>query len=241
MTIGDLLTRWRWSTFAASLFCAALPLTAGMIPLAASNSSKTDYGWFKGGATVYLSTGGTIGLAENDLLINPDGSLASIASCTSCWADSYQYFRSGAAYPTFAGGDGLNHFSGGGANYDLFPTVGYNQLPDQGVASTDTTNPNVIRFGAVAGTWSANPTPHSSDWFFVGYGGSFVAPEGGANLYLIVVDTYYINNVGNFDVFVTDVPEPSASWLASSGMLFLAVCAVVVRRKQTLPRKIGRN
>jgi MYXO-CTERM domain-containing protein len=235
MTIRNMYWQWR-AVIGVGLVAAVLPLTAGTIPLNSANSTKTDTGFFDGGTNVSVSVTGTIFLADNSLNTNPDGSLASepSASCSICWSLGYQYFLSGNAYPTDAGGDGINHFVGGGANWDLFPSSGYAQHPIEGAISTNTTNPDVIRFGAVAGTWKDNPADNSADWFLVGSGGIFTAPAGGAHLYLIVVDTYYMNNTGSYTATVTPlaaVPEPSGASLGLAGVLMLAGFAGVRRRR----------
>ena len=134
-------------------------------------------------------------------------------------------------YPTVAGGDGINHFSGGGANFDLFPGS-HSAWAPQGKQTTDTTDVGALRFGALAGTFVTNPTP--TDWFLVGSGGAFVTPPGGGTLQLIVVDTFYSNNAGVFDVTVNDVPEPAAIWLAFSGFAVLGLSRTFRRLSRKL-------
>jgi hypothetical protein len=90
------------------------------------------------------------------------------------------------------GGDGFNHFPGGGANYDGV-SASYGLA---GASTTDTTNPSAIRFGAVVGTFSAAPL--RSDWFLVGRSNSVTVPPGGAHLHLAINDAYYPNNAGNY-------------------------------------------
>jgi len=227
MIIGEL--SWPWRISMVALFCATLPLGAGMVPLSAANAAVTDTGFYEGGTILNVSITGTVALAEQLVAMNPDGSLASVPSvfCGSCWSIGYQYFVPGGAYPTDAGGDGQNHFAGGGGNWDLFPSPGFNRWAAQGKITTDTTDPDAIRFGAVAGTWRSTPVPNSADWFFVGYGGNLTVPAGGAHLKLVVVDSFYSNNSSGFSADVTAVPEPSAAWLVFAGVVFFArLCRV---------------
>jgi hypothetical protein len=184
-------------------------------------ATPTNAGTYAGGTIVTINASGTVNLnAPSSLIImNPDGSLNNPqpASCTSCWQPGYQYYLEGSAYPTTFGGDGINHFVGGGGNFDAFGGV---QFAGQGKPTTDTLDPAAIRFGAIAGTFATNPT--ALDWFLVGYGGSWVVPAGGATLQLVVVDTFYSNNAGAFNLTVDNtVPEPSVAWLALSGLAFL--------------------
>ena len=203
---------------------AALPLNAGIVlSIDPSLSTPTNGGTYTWGTVLFIGVNGTVNLNSPTGLIvtNPDGSLSSAppASCTSCWAPGYQYFLPGASgYPTVAGGDGINHFVGGGGNYDAFPGS-HPPFAPQGKPTTDTTDPAAIRFGALAGTFVSNPT--ATDWFLIGYGGSFLVPVGGGTLQLIVVDTYYPNNTGAYGVSIDTVPEPSVAWLALSGIAFL--------------------
>jgi hypothetical protein len=164
--------------------------------------------------------------------LNPDGSLNTqpAASCVPCWSPGYNYFLPLANnYPTVAGGDGINHFPGGGTNFDAF--AGANLAsPAIGLHSTDTTllgafgvPGGIIRQGAIAGTFAANPI--ATDWFLVGNGGLLTVPGGGGTLQLAIVDTFHPNNSGaftvNIDIAPADVPEPSVAWLAFSGIAFL--------------------
>ena len=154
--------------------------------------------------------------------VNPDGSLFAPAS------SPYTYANAGSTeYPTAFGGDGINHFVGGGLNYD---SVG-SGFGFAGKMTTDTTDPAIIRDGAVVGTFSATPT--RADWFFIGYGGSFTAPASG-NLYLAVNDSYSPNDQGNYSIsLTTPAPVPEASTVASFGlMLALGLGGVLVARKK---------
>jgi hypothetical protein len=192
------------------------------VALLANNPFALDLGFFPGGGLVRIVVSGMVSLGPSAINTHPDGSLVTPVpslACSSCWSPGYQYFTPGAAdYPQNAGGDGINHFAGGGGNYDV-----YNQHPwaPQGPKITDTADPSVIRFGAVAGTFSANPAPNSSDWFGIGYGSTLTAPSGGAHLYLVVVDTYYINNSGSYAVSAELVPEPVSFGLAFSVLALL--------------------
>lgn len=219
----------------AVLLLAASPLShAGIVlTLDPTVGTATNAGTYTGGTVLVISASGTVSLnAPNPSLplINPDGSLNTEppVSCTACWAPGYQYFLPGQPYPTVAGGDGINHFPGGGANYDAFN--GTNPaFAAEGLQSTDTTllgafgvPGGVLRFGAIAGTFTASPS--ATDWFLIGNGGTLVVPGGGGTLQIIVVDTFYRNNSGGFsvNVDVAAIPEPSAAWLALSGIAYLA-------------------
>jgi hypothetical protein len=199
------------------VLAVVFPLAAGTIPIDAFNSVQTDFGFFPGDTVLQIAVSGTVNLGPSATTMNPDGSLVTLtpADCFSCWI-GYQYFLPDGPYPTAYGGDGINHFLGGGGNYDMFNPQGF---APQGAATTDTTDLAALRFGAVAGTFSASPT--RSDWFFVGYGGSnFRVPAGGAHLYLVVVDTYYPNNTGSYLASVNAaIPEPTGIVLTLSGLL----------------------
>jgi hypothetical protein len=208
---------------------AVLPLEAGvMFTIDPTIATPTNGGTYAGGVTLLISTIGTVDLngPNGQIVTNPDGSLVSVpsASCLVCWS-GYQYFINGSnAYPTVAGGDGINHFVGGGGNYDHTP--GTNSFwAAEGKKTTDTTDPGAIRFGALAYTFHTNPT--STDWLTLGYGGTFVTPAGGGTLLMVVADTFYPNNTGGYTVTVnqlaSDVPEPSAIWLAFSGFAVLGL------------------
>ncbi len=211
--------------FLATLILAAWPLQAGIVlTMDPSLATPTNGGTYIGGTVLVISASGTVNLnAPSSMIVtNPDGSLSNPqpASCDSCWAPGYQYFLEGQPYPTNFGGDGTNHFVGGGGNFDLF-NGGNPQFAAEGAPTTDTQDPGAIRFGALAGTFVDNPNP--TDWFLIGNGGTFVVPGGGATLQLIVVDTFYPNNSGGYDVTITDVPEPAVAWLALSGIALLGL------------------
>src|SRR4051794_19181681 len=110
-----------------ALLSAALPLSAGVIfSMDPKLATPLNAGTYAGGTMLNISVTGTVNLNGPDgvVITNPDGSLQQFPStlCDVCWFPGYQYFLTGnATYPTFAGGDGTNHFTGGGGNYDLFP------------------------------------------------------------------------------------------------------------------------
>lgn len=214
---------------ATALLSAALPLGAGVVfTMNPMVTSSTNGGTYAGGLTLLITATGTVNLSGTSGLIvtNPDGSLATAippASCTSCWAPGYQYFIEGDnTYPTLAGGDGTNHFTGGGGNYDMFPGNHPAWAPE-GKQTTDTTDPLTLRFGTLAYTFAVNPT--ATDWLPLGYGGTFVTPQGGGTLLMAIVDTYYPNNTGGYTVTIDQqaVPEPAAVWLAFSGFALLGL------------------
>jgi hypothetical protein len=202
---------------------AALPLEAGVVfTMDPTVATPTNAGTYAGGATLFISATGTVNLNGPSGLIvtNPDGSMSNIpsAACIACWAPGYEFFIPGAdSYPTAFGGDGINHFTGGGGNFDLFPGD-HSAWATQGKQTTDTMDVGALRFGALAYTFQTNPT--ATDWFLLGYGGTFVTPQGGGTLLMVVVDTFYTNNTGSYTVTVDQqaVPEPGAIWLAFSGV-----------------------
>ena len=187
-------------------------------------------GTYAGGVTLHISISGTVNLngPSGQIITNPDGSLVSTpsASCTVCWS-GYQYFIAGSnTYPAVAGGDGINHFVGGGGNFDHIPGTN-GPWAAVGKQTTDTTDPGAIRFGALAYTFHTNPT--ATDWLTLGGGGTFVTPAGGGTLLMVVADTFYPNNTGGYTVTIDaasgpqDTPEPAAIWLAFSGFAVLGL------------------
>jgi hypothetical protein len=157
------------------------------LPASTAGTTALDLGFFNGGAQVSLQISNTVDLG-NTWATRADGSLATLVT------DSrYLYVNAAATnYPTASGGDGRNHFPGGGANYDI-ESHSYGLA---GASTTDTTNPSAIRFGAVVGTFSASP--QRSDWFLIGVSNTVTVPTGGAHLYLAVSDAFYSNNIGNY-------------------------------------------
>jgi len=193
-----------------------LPLTTGPGPQ--GGNPADDFGFFPGGTNIAITVGGHGSLCCG-YNTNPDGSMYSPPP------SQYAYAAAGATgYFTVNGGDGINHFPGGGENYS---GTGYGFA---GAQTTDTTNPLAIRLGAIVGTFKSQPT--NLDWFVVGYGTTLTVPAGGADLYLAVNDSYNYDNTGSYSVNITypgaSVPDvtlsnggtlvPGAVSLSSDGM-----------------------
>lgn len=185
-------------------------------PLATGPGNKLDLGSFAAGTTLKFTVTGTGDLLDTSAVFRPDGSLAATSS--------YAFANPGAAYSNDFGGDGINHFVGGGYNY--FPNYGFGFA---GKMTTDTTDPAAIRYGALVGTFSANPT--RSDWFLVGTSATIIVPTGGAHLYLAVNDAPG-NSGDNHGAYTGSVvvtpaattPEPaSIAMLAIGGMGIVAL------------------
>ena len=221
-------------TMIVALFAASLPLSAGTVFPCSSPAgcflnptltTPTDLGTYLAGTVLLIGVTGQVNLngPGGSIITNPDGSLINPAlpSCLICWFGDpgYTYFlQNSTLYPTTFGGDGTNHFVGGGGNYDIYPGT-HAAFAAEGAQTTNTQDPNAIRFGAVAYTFLANPGP--TDWHTLGFGGTFTVPNGAADLEVIVVDTFYGNNTDGFNVSVDPVPEPTAMGLALSGFLML--------------------
>ena len=99
-----------------------------MFTIDPSVATPTNAGSYAGNTRLFISATGTVNLNGpfGQIVTNSDGSLSKVpsSSCDDCWAPGYQYFIPGAStYPTIAGGDGINHFAGGGGNFDM-PQVG---------------------------------------------------------------------------------------------------------------------
>lgn len=167
------------------------------LPLTRGASNKLDLGAFAGNTTVTLTFTGSGDLIGSNWRVKPDGSLASVAGAP------YDFANPGAAYSTQNGGDGINHFTGGGANFDSTGS-GYGFAGKQ---TTDTTDPNAIRLGAIVGTFSSNPG--REDWFYIGSGTTVQTPPAGAHLYVAVNDTNQSDNHGAYSgTLTTGNPMP---------------------------------
>jgi hypothetical protein len=205
----------------------ALPLAGGALyTVDPTLTTPTIAGVYIAGQTLSITVTGTVnllGLSDGSWITNPDGSLVTpLADCPGCWNHMYQYANSGFPYPTVNGqGDGINHFVGGGANYDMFPSTPNSWAPE-GKQTTDTTDPGALRFGALAYTFVANPT--ATDWMLLGYGG-IISTGAGGTLQLIVVDTASENNTGGYtaNINIVTLPEPSTALFAFSGAALLAL------------------
>jgi len=191
-----------------------------------ANPVPISAGIYAAGQTLTVAVSGSTNLnyPASQIVVNPDGSLvAPIASaeCTACWQPGYQIFIPGAQYPMVAGGDGINHFAGGGSNYDLL-SDDRSPWAGQGKQTTDTTDLAAIRFGTLAYTFADNPAP--LDWHTLGFGGTVQTGSGG-NLQLVIVDTYYPNNSGGYtvDINVAEVPEPGTLSLLCAGLCLMTI------------------
>jgi hypothetical protein len=174
------------------------------LPAQTDDVNKLDLGFFNAGAVLTLQFSDQVSLG-NTWTTRADGSLASAVTDT-----NYLYVNVGATnYPTLNGGDGTNHFAGGGANYDKV-SVSYGIA---GAQTTDTTDPSAIRFGAVVGTFSA--APGRGDWFSIGKSNVVTIPTGGAHLYLAINDAFYPNNAGSYSGVLT-VQDQASIWLTIS-------------------------
>ena len=158
------------------------------LPLNAGETNPLDLGLFPPGAKITLASGGHGYLANPALQTLPDGALFVPATSPFLFANS-----GASGYSTLNGGDGVNHFLGGGANY----SSGYSFAGKQ---TTDTTDVAAIRLGAVVGTFT--PTPSRADWFPIGAGTTVTVPAGaiGSHLYLAVNDIYNPDNFGSYQV-----------------------------------------
>ncbi|MBI3879966.1 MAG: hypothetical protein HY301_07855 [Verrucomicrobia bacterium] len=178
----------------------AATLTNFTLGATRADTNRLDLGAYAGGTVLEIAMTGIINLTGQTWKTHPDGSLINFVTDV-----GYGYANAGATnYPTSFGGDGMNHFPGGGANYNQ-PDSSSNAFAFAGALTTDTTNPATIRYGSVVGTFTNAPA--RSDWFFIGYSNQVTVPPGGAHLYVAVVDVYYPNNSGQYTgaVSVVDV------------------------------------
>jgi hypothetical protein len=193
------------------------------LPAQTAAGNKLDLGLFSGGAIITLQMSGAVDLGDT-WSTWADGSLVSNITAT-----GYTYANPGATnYPKASGGDGTNHFAGGGANYD----TSSGSYGIAGAQTTDTSSPAAIRFGAVVGTFAG--TPARSDWFYVGLSNSVTVPLGGARLFLAVSDAYSGNNAGSYSgnlqvrqssPILVSISKPSGgqmtiSWSTDSGQKY---------------------
>lgn len=209
----------------AALFLP-LVLSSGLsmgssIDVYATNPDPVTVGVFNAGDTLTVSVQGYARLAQDplltDVLMYPDGSLIP-TFCPPC-GTNYSYFEQGQAYPSVAGGDGINHFAGGGGNYDIYVPLHW---ATEGPQTTDTQDPNAIRFGSLAYQWD------SGEWATLGFGGTLVSP--GGELHAVVVDAVgaYGNNSGVFSMTwdtipSSGVPEPTTMLLLGGGLAILGL------------------
>ncbi len=197
VAIGDTLdfTVFGGYAFGSTGLQVTISATSIALPLTIGDSNKIAVANLAGGTLVQLSVTGSGDLANANLQTNPDGSLAAPAGAP--WTTA----NAGSAYPNVAGfpfGDGINHFVGGGLNYDH---SGGSSWMFAGKQTTDTADPAAIRAGAVVGTFAASPA--REDWFFVGYGRTVTVPAGGGTLYLAVNESFSTDNHGSYTVVAT--------------------------------------
>jgi len=166
-----------------------VPQRSFAVPLTTGSANKLDMGLFAGSTSLNLTVIGHGDIANSNYQVNPDGSL--FAPFPSPWL----YANVGATgYPTVDGGDGINHFAGGGLNYD----AGSAAYGFAGKQTTVTTDAAIIRIGALVGTFSSNPA--RTDWFLIGSGKNIVIPPSGAHLYVAVNDNYNPDDHGSYYV-----------------------------------------
>jgi large repetitive protein len=175
----------------------AFPSESGGVVLSLG-SHPYDLGFFPGGTSVTVTAGGHGSECNcNEYLVNPDGSLYTTPATS-----PYTYANAGATnYPTTHGGDGINHFPGGGANIGSTGVLAF-----AGAQTTDTTDPGAIRFGTVVGTFKSQPG--SLDWFVIGYGKTVTVPAGGADLYVGINDNYLCCDSGSYSIQVSTAASP---------------------------------
>ncbi len=208
-------------------------LQAGMVPLLGNNPVPVNAGFFAGGMLSFTATGVvSLGVGFNT---NPDG------STVGTYQSPYGYFNPN------------------GASYDIAPpswdtayiatdpcgnswNTGY---ADEGVKATNLSTPGAIPLGSVAAVFSSSsvspfPTNCNTGWFLAVsnnsgiYSGTAAVPQGGGYLWLVVPDTYYLNNGGGFNLIVQPLPEPSTTWLTVMGFVLLFAMVIRHRRRSSL-------
>ncbi len=196
--------------------------------LTAGADNKQKVGTFAGGEQIRLQFGGNGDLVDSRYQVRADGSLTAPATGV------FAYANNGAVYPVVSGkGDGINHYVGGGTNYD----VNSSAFEFAGKATTDTLDLATIRAGAIVGTFNPNPAANSADWFYVGTDTTITAPAGGGSLYLAVNDTFNGDNHGIYAGTMSlsrgavTVPESGAGSLVGVGFGMLGVLGMVSRRR----------
>jgi hypothetical protein len=181
---------------ACTLWMALMTPAVGQtinVPATTTLAGKIDLGLLAPNAQVRVTASGSIELyAPNYYQAFADGSLAApLTSGVITWT------AENGPYPTFAGGDGINRYRGGGTNWTG------SLWTELGARSTDTLNPNTIRFGTLVGTFKSSPA--AADWFVLGQDTVVTAPPTGARLYAAVLDCgagCYADNRGSYRVTI---------------------------------------
>lgn len=204
-----------------SAFATSALATPFTLPGNTGSSNRLSLGVFTSGMQVTISCIGQVGLVGGaDWFTASDGSLVS-----NVLTPPYQYANPDSTnYPTFAGGDGVNHYFGGGANVD----VAGNGFGFAGLMSTDTTDFDTIRLGAVVATFSMNPTRQS--WFAVENGAPIVVSGEAARLTVAINDFMSTDNTGEYQCEYV-VPEPA------TGTLLLLVVGIAANRRGRTARR----
>jgi len=194
------------------------------LPGNVGSREKVDVGFFWGGAILYIEAFGTVDLTGTSILVvDPNGVPQEPVP------PPYDYANPGATnYPTVSGGDGVNHFPGGGLNVDA-PAQAF---AFAGELTTDTQDPRAIRFGTLVGTFALWPS--RTDWFRLGSETCIMIPAEGAHLYLAINDSDNFDNEAGYRIRIGPLPEPGAGCL----LLALGVSSVafVARRRGRAPR-----
>lgn len=189
--------------------CFGMAGPVNKINLLGSATTKYDAGGFSENTELYISVTGVVVVCWNYMTL-PDGSLAVPMSPQD--SPRLHAIPGSQKYPTDFGGDGMNHFQGGGLNY--VPGHGDISWPVGGKQTTDTTDPATIRFGALIGTFS--DSPQREDWFCIGLGTKVTVPDGGRHLYLLVNDSSYADNSGGYWVNIENGRSASISRVANT-------------------------